>query len=81
MSAERTYVVEGMTCGHCELAVREEVEGLAGAESAQADRATGRLVVRGNVSASEVRAAVETAGYTLAATAGGSTKGTARGPA
>ena len=66
--SERTYTVEGMTCGHCELAVREEVEGLAGVESASADRADGRLVVRGvEVDDEAVRAAVAEAGYELAA--------------
>ena len=64
---ERTFIVEGMTCGHCELSVREEVEELAGVESAQADRETGRLVVRGEVEDSAVREAVEAAGYRVAA--------------
>ena len=64
---DKTYVVEGMTCGHCELSVREEVEELAGVESAQADRATGRLTVRGDVEDAAVREAVEAAGYKLAA--------------
>ncbi|MGI8624446.1 MAG: heavy-metal-associated domain-containing protein [Solirubrobacteraceae bacterium] len=66
-TAERTYVVEGMTCGHCELSVREEVEELAGVESVQADRTTGRVVVRGDVDDTAVRAAVVAAGYTVAA--------------
>lgn len=66
-TAERTYVVEGMTCGHCELSVREEVEDLAGVESAHTDRATGRLVVRGDVEDTAVREAVEAAGYRVAA--------------
>ncbi len=66
-TAEKTYVVEGMTCGHCELSVREEVEELAGVESAQADRNTGRLIVRGDVDAAAVHKAVEAAGYTVAA--------------
>ncbi len=64
---EKTYVVGGMTCGHCELSVREEVEGLAGVQSAQADRTTGRLIVRGDVDEAAVRAAVEAAGYSVAA--------------
>ncbi len=66
-SNEKTYVVEGMTCGHCELSVREEVEELAGVQSAQADRMSGRLIVRGDVDDASVRAAVEAAGYHLAA--------------
>jgi copper chaperone CopZ len=68
ITTERTYTVEGMTCGHCELSVREEVEELDGVESAQADRSTGRLVVRGPaVDDDAVRRAVEAAGYELAA--------------
>jgi len=31
-ATEKTYTVEGMTCGHCELSVRKEVEALAGDE-------------------------------------------------
>ena len=55
--------VQGMTCGHCELSVREEVEELAGVRSAHADRRTGRLVVRGEVEAEAVCEAVAAAGY------------------
>ncbi len=66
-TAEKTYVVEGMTCGHCELAVRDEVEELAGVHSAQADRTSRRLIVRGDVDEADVREAVEAAGYRLAA--------------
>jgi len=64
---EKTYVVEGMTCGHCELSVREQVEDLTGVESAQADRTTGRLIVRGDVDDAAVSEAVATAGYRVAA--------------
>jgi copper chaperone CopZ len=66
-TVEKSYVVEGMTCGHCELSVREEVEELVGIESAQADRTTGRLTVRGDVDDAAVREAVEAAGYKVAA--------------
>lgn len=66
-SAEKTYRVEGMTCGHCELSVREEVEELAGVESARADRSTGRLTVVGEVDDAAVREAVKAAGYEVAA--------------
>jgi copper chaperone CopZ len=69
-SGERTYIVEGMTCGHCERSVREEVEELPGVESARADRTTGRLIVRGDFDDAALREAVEAAGYELAATAG-----------
>ncbi len=66
-SAEKTYVVEGMTCASCELAVRDGVEELARVQSAQADRTTGRLLVRGDVDDAAVREAVAAAGYRLAA--------------
>lgn len=67
-TTEKTYTVEGMTCGHCELSVREEVEELAGVQSVQADRATGRLVVRGEqIDDQAVRGAVEAAGYRVTA--------------
>ena len=66
-SIERTFTVEGMTCAHCELTVREEVEELAGVESAEVDRATGRLTVRGDVDDAAVREAVAGAGYRVAA--------------
>jgi len=65
---EKTFTVEGMTCGHCELSVREEVEELAGVKSVQVDRSTGQLVVRGEgVDDQAVREAVEAAGYRVAA--------------
>ncbi len=66
-TTEKTYTVTGMTCGHCELSVREEVEELAGVESAHADHTSGRLTVRGDAIADDhVRTAVEAAGYALA---------------
>lgn len=66
-TAEKIYVVAGMTCGHCELSVREEIEELAGVESVRADRTTGRVIVRGEVDDAAVREAVEAAGYEVAA--------------
>jgi len=63
---EKQYTVSGMTCGHCELSVQEEVEELAGVSSAQADHASGRLVVRGDeVDDEAVRGAVAEAGYQM----------------
>jgi len=67
-TSEKTYTVEGMTCGHCALSVREEVEEVAGVESVEADRNTGRLTVRGqDVEDAAVREAVDAAGYKVAA--------------
>ena len=61
---ERTYTVQGMTCGHCVLSVREEVAELAGVETVDVDLASGRVTVTGSDVADEaVRAAVADAGY------------------
>ncbi len=67
MSAQtKTYVVQGMTCGHCELSVTEAVQELAGVEHARADLHAGTVVVRGQGFSDErVRSAVAEAGYEL----------------
>lgn len=63
---EKTFQVEGMTCGSCELTVREEVEELGFVLSAEADRKTGRLTVRGEqIDEQAVREAVAAAGYSV----------------
>ena len=65
---ERTFSVAGMTCAHCVLSVEEEVSEVEGVESATADLASGRLVVRGAaVDAAAVREAVAEAGYEVVA--------------
>ena len=64
-----TYTVNGMTCEHCVNSVREEVGGLAGVTAVDIDLGSGRLDVTADspVSDDAVRAAVEEAGYHLAA--------------
>ena len=59
------YQVTGMTCGHCELSIREEVSGIAGVEDVQVSAATGTLVVTaaGEIDDATVLAAVAEAGY------------------
>lgn len=67
-TTERTYLVQGMTCDHCTRSVSEEVSEVAGVEAVDVDLQTGRLTVRGqDVSDDDVRAAVEEAGYEVAA--------------
>jgi len=66
-TAELTYTVAGMTCGHCTTAVAEEVEQVAGVEAVEVDLDTKRVVVRGDgVSDADVRAAIVEAGYEAA---------------
>jgi copper chaperone CopZ len=65
-SAERdlVYVVAGMTCGHCEVAVTEEVTQVAGVTSVEADLERKLVRVRGtDVDEAAVVAAIDEAGY------------------
>jgi copper chaperone len=65
---QREYLVQGMTCSHCVLSVREEVSEVAGVSDVDVDLASGRLTVTGSdVSDEAVRAAVAEAGYEVAA--------------
>jgi copper chaperone CopZ len=60
------YRVTGMTCGHCEASIREEVGEIAGVQGIEVSAETGRLVVTAldEVGDDQVIAAVEEAGYT-----------------
>ncbi|MFH8787549.1 heavy-metal-associated domain-containing protein [Streptomyces roseoverticillatus] len=62
------YKVTGMTCGHCEGSVSQEVSALAGVTSVKAVAATGLVTVTstGPLDDEAVRAAVDEAGYELA---------------
>ncbi|MEJ9079519.1 heavy-metal-associated domain-containing protein [Gordonia malaquae] len=63
--AAHEYQVAGMTCGHCEMSVREEVGEISGVTDIQVSAQTGLLVVTasGDVDDAAVLAAVEEAGY------------------
>ncbi len=66
-TATRTYIVQGMTCSHCVLSVREEVAEVAGAVDVAVDLSSGRMTVSGERIIDEaVRAAVAEAGYEVA---------------
>ena len=62
-----SYHVEGMSCGHCEAAVRREVEKVGGVESVEVDLDAKQVVVRGRFDDAAVRSAIEDAGYEAAA--------------
>ena len=64
---ELTYTVSGMSCGHCEAAVKEEVSAVNGVESVDVDLATKLVVVRGEgLDDAAIRAAIDEAGYEAA---------------
>lgn len=64
----RIYRVNGMTCGHCVTAIRQEVGALAGVTDVHVELATGDVTVTSTrpLTDDEVAAALDEAGYDLA---------------
>lgn len=62
------YTVTGMTCAHCEMSVREEVEQVPGVEAIEVSAQTGvmRVTSTAPLDDAQVVAAVSEAGYTAA---------------
>lgn len=65
MMSTSEYQVTGMSCGHCEVAIRGEVSQIPGVDSIDVSAQTGRLVVTTAqpVDDAAVLAAVDEAGY------------------
>ena len=63
--ASNDYQVTGMTCGHCEMSIREEVSEIPGVQDIQVSAQTGKLNVtaEGEIDDAKVLAAVAEAGY------------------
>jgi copper chaperone len=59
----RTYSVPGISCGHCKSAIAGELAPLEGVESALVDIDAKTVTVVGEITAADVRAAVDEAGY------------------
>lgn len=65
--ATKNYTVTGMTCGHCEMSVKEEIGEITGVTDVTADHSTGAVSVSGEGFTDEqVAAAIAEAGYELA---------------
>lgn len=64
---ESELVVNGMTCAHCEQALRAELGGVPGVIGVEADAATGRVLLRhaGPLERVAVESAVAEAGYSV----------------
>jgi copper chaperone len=64
-----TYTVVGMTCAHCVASVSEEIGEINGVRDVVVDLPTGAVTVTSDnpVDDADLRAAVEEAGYQLAA--------------
>lgn len=66
-AATVVFAVEGMSCGHCERTVSAALAALPGVTDVLADAKAGRVTVTatGDVDESQVRSAVDGAGFTL----------------
>lgn len=61
---KKILLVEGMTCGHCEKAVKRALGELYGVKDVQVDLATKKVEVQGdNLVDSLLKEAIEEAGY------------------
>jgi copper chaperone len=59
-----TFLVEGMSCGHCKVAISDEVGQVSGVESVEVDLETKHVQVRGtDVDEAAVVDAIDEAGY------------------
>lgn len=65
--SELSYVVPGMSCGHCRAAVTAEVEKVAGVRAVDVDLEAKTVAVEGEaLDDAAVRAAIDEAGYEVA---------------
>jgi copper chaperone CopZ len=62
-----TYTVPGMSCGHCRVAVTEEVTEVEGVAQVDVDLETKQVTVSGTeLDDAKLRAAIDEAGYEVA---------------
>jgi len=62
---KKTIIIEGMSCEHCEMHTKKELEKIDGVTAAEADSDKGQAVVEieKEVAEDKLKAAVEEAGY------------------
>jgi len=66
--SELTYTVPGISCEHCRAAIGGEVSKVSGVTGVEVDLDAKLVVVRGDgMSDEDVRAAIDEAGYDVAA--------------
>ena len=64
---ELVFTVPGMTCGHCEAAVKREVGAVAGVSDIDVDLDSKLVVVRGEaLDREQIVTAIDEAGYDVA---------------
>ena len=63
---KKTMMVEGMSCGHCEMAVKNALKELEGVQDVNVDLSTGKVEVEGeNLQDNLLMEAVDEAGYSV----------------
>ena len=67
MTAPRSYRVPDISCDHCKNAIEGEVGALDGIETVHVEVEERRVTVGGDATDEAIRAAIEEAGYEVAA--------------
>jgi len=63
---EHTFNVQGMTCGHCEMAVRKAIQRLDAQAKVEIDRTSGKVQVQSEQPRESVAHAIADEGYPVA---------------
>jgi len=63
---EHVFQVQGMTCGHCEMAVKKAIQRLDAQAQVVIDRAANRVQVQSDKPRDDVAHAIADEGYTVA---------------
>ncbi|QTX20613.1 heavy-metal-associated domain-containing protein [Comamonas aquatica] len=63
---EHVFQVQGMTCGHCERAVKQAVAQIDAQATTTVELATGRVVVHSSGTREALAQAIREEGYTVA---------------
>ena len=61
-----TFQVQGMTCGHCEMAVKKAIVRLDPEAKVEIDRTTGKVDVHSNKTREDIAHAIADEGYQVA---------------
>ena len=63
---DNTFQVQGMTCGHCEIAVKNAITRLDPDAKVEVDRNTGKVEVKSNKTRDEIAHVITEEGYKIA---------------
>ena len=63
---DNSFQVQGMTCGHCEMAVKRAITRLDPEAKVEIDRSTGKVDVQSNQAREDIAHAIAEEGYQVA---------------